>query len=485
MQAEVVICGAGIAGVAAAEALLTAGVRDVVVVDERPLLSLTSDKSSECYRNWWPDAAMLQLMNRSFDLLEKLADESDNYFHLNRRGYVYVTAVPETVAQMAQSAQTIAALGAGELRQHSYSRDPKSAAGFSATLANGDDPRHTAYGMRHTDPPTYQPAPAHGYQNQPDGADLLLGADLIRRHFPFVTPEAVAALHVRRAGWLSAQQFGMYLWERAKGGGARLVNGRLSEVRVENGRVHSVRVQTGDGPLTLQTNHFVNAAGPYLHQVGQMVGVELPVYNELHGKIALEDPLGLIPRDAPLMIWQDRVRLPWSDEEREYLAESEATRWLLDELPPGAHFRPEGGSGSQTLILLWPYHQVIHPSARFPHRFDREYPEIVLRGLTRLAPRLGDYVARMSKPIVDGGYYTRTRENRPLIGPLPVTGAYVMGALSGYGIMAALAAGELLAAHLTGAPLPAYAPAFQLDRYADPAYQAMLANWGEEEEGQL
>jgi hypothetical protein len=44
--------------------------------------------------------------------------------------------------------------------------------------------------------------------------------------------------------------------------------------------------------------------------------------------------------------------------------------------------------------------------------------------------------------------------------------------------MAAAAGGELLAAHISGAPLPAYAPAFGLERYADPAYQAMLADWG-------
>jgi glycine/D-amino acid oxidase-like deaminating enzyme len=30
------------------------GVEDVILVDERPPLSLTSDKSTECYRNWWP-----------------------------------------------------------------------------------------------------------------------------------------------------------------------------------------------------------------------------------------------------------------------------------------------------------------------------------------------------------------------------------------------------------------------------------------------
>jgi sarcosine oxidase, subunit beta len=64
-----------------------------------------------------------------------------------------------------------------------------------------------------------------------------------------------------------------------------------------------------------------------------------------------------------------------------------------------------------------------------------------------------------------------------LIGPLPVDGAFVIGALSGYGVMAALAAGELLAAHVTGSALPDYAPAFDLRRYDDPAYQALLDGW--------
>jgi sarcosine oxidase, subunit beta len=54
----------------------------------------------------------------------------------------------------------------------------------------------------------------------------------------------------------------------------------------------------------------------------------------------------------------------------------------------------------------------------------------------------------------------------------------VNAALSGYGLMAAPAAGELIAAQITGADVPSYAPKFRLDRYQDPAYQALLANWG-------
>ena len=66
--AEVVICGAGIAGIAAAYHLaVRRGVRGVVLVDEGAPLSLTSDKSTECYRNWWPGPGddMVALMNRS------------------------------------------------------------------------------------------------------------------------------------------------------------------------------------------------------------------------------------------------------------------------------------------------------------------------------------------------------------------------------------------------------------------------------------
>jgi glycine/D-amino acid oxidase-like deaminating enzyme len=78
-SAEVVICGAGIGGIAAAYHLaVRRGVPGVVLVDEGSPLSLTSDKSMGCYRNWWPGPGedMVALMNRSIDLLEELSRES-------------------------------------------------------------------------------------------------------------------------------------------------------------------------------------------------------------------------------------------------------------------------------------------------------------------------------------------------------------------------------------------------------------------------
>lgn len=449
--ADIIICGAGIAGIATAYHLaVRQGVKNVVLVDERPPLSFTSDKSTECYRNWWPGPgdAMVRFMNRSIDLLEELAAESDNIFNLNRRGYVFLTADPQQAAALRTEAEAISQLGAGPVRLH----------------------------RGRPDEPPYLPALAEGFANQPTGADLVLDPTLIRQHFPFVSEQVVALLHTRRCGWLSAQQLGSYLLEQARACGVRLVHGRVTAVTVTQGRVTAVQINQNGVPTMMPTGCFVNAAGPYLGQVGRLLGVELPVFNELHGKVALKDSLGIIPRHTPLMIWNDPVTLWWSDEERDELAADEASHRLLQPFPAGVHFRPEGGTDSPILLLLWAYHPEPREIVAQP-RFDPEFPEIVLRGLVRMVPGLATYIGRMGRPFVDGGYYCKTRENRPLIGPLPVDSAYVIGALSGYGIMAAPAAGELLAAHITGSPLPDYAPAFHLNRYADPTYQQLLATW--------
>src|SRR5262245_7396117 len=117
--AEVVICGAGIAGIAAAHELaVKRGLRDVLLVDQGAPLSLTSDQSTECYRNWWPGPgdAMVKFMSRSIDLLEEIAHESDNAIQLNRRGYLYATANPEQIATFRRTAEEAASLGAGPLR---------------------------------------------------------------------------------------------------------------------------------------------------------------------------------------------------------------------------------------------------------------------------------------------------------------------------------------------------------------------------------
>jgi len=64
----------------------------------------------------------------------------------------------------------------------------------------------------------------------------------------------------------------------------------------------------------------------------------------------------------------------------------------------------------------------------FPLKFDPVYPDIALRGLARMLPALRVYLDHMPKPVVDGGYYTRTRENRHSSAGAATGGAYVIGA---------------------------------------------------------
>ncbi len=454
IKANVVICGAGIAGVSAAYFLTVKhGIQDVLLIDEFPPLSLTSDHSSECYRNWWPGPgnAMVALMNHSIDLMEKLARESGNVFNLNRRGYLYCTAEREKIGEMRRVAEQISSLGGGPLRVY--------------------EPGHLF--------PAYIPAPLEGFTNYPDGADLLLDPELIQAYFPYLSDKVVAALHVRRAGWLSAQQLGMYLLEQARENGARLMPGKVCGVSLKDGRVEAIQVEGG---RQIQTSQYVIAAGPHLKEAGRMLGLDLPVYNELHLKVAIKDSQAVLGRGAPLVIWSDPQTLDWTPEERELLEAEDKHCILLEELPSGVHTRPEGGLDSQMIIALWEYDsREMEPVWPVPE--DQQYPEAALRGLVKMVPGMMAYVQRPVRPFIDGGYYTRTVENRPLVGKLPVSGAYVIGGLSGFGIMASCAAGELLAAHVTGTPLPAYAPAFSLERYADPEYQNLLAGW--EGSGQL
>jgi glycine/D-amino acid oxidase-like deaminating enzyme len=101
-----------------------------------------------------------------------------------------------------------------------------------------------------------------------------------------------------------------------------------------------------------------------------------------------------------------------------------------------------------------------------------------------MIPGLAAYVGSGHEVTVDGGYYCKAPDNRPLIGPTGIEGAYVLGALSGFGIMASQAAAELLAAHLLDTPLPDYAGAFHPARFRDPAYRRVIAELGPDS-GQL
>jgi len=215
-----------------------------------------------------------------------------------------------------------------------------------------------------------------------------------------------------------------------------------------------------------------------LKEMGRLIGVELPIVAERHLKVSLPDIHGALPPGAPMLIWLDEQYLPWSDDERLALNGDNETQWLLQKFPHGVHGRADGSGATTTLIILF-NHSSRQTEIAFPVPVEPHYAEIALRAMSTMVPAVRAYIGKGARPYVDGGYYIKTRENRPLIGPLPVQGAYVSGAFSGFGVMASCAAGELVAQHMMQAALPDYAPAFLLSRYQDADYCALLDNWGD------
>ena len=257
---------------------------------------------------------------------------------------------------------------------------------------------------------------------------------------------------------------------------------------------------------------FVNAAGPFLKQThlavlgaagaaapGGAAASALPVACE----VVFRDVLNVIPRDAPQAILIDRAAPKWLPEELDYVAETvsrEAADRAQSLMGGGAHFRPYGGEESNAVLMLWEaWHHGVEPSEPPPEAADQYldramYPDVALRGLAQLVPGLAAYfdegeraalararggapLAESKEPFVDGGYYTKTLENHPLVGPMPgpggkgrVDNGFVCGAVSGYGIMASHAAGELCAAHAAGGALPAYAELMSPLRYQSDAF---------------
>ena len=451
LETEIVVVGAGMAGIATAYYLATGhGRRDLLLVDAGQPMGLTSAQSGENYRDWWPHPVMAAFVGRSIELLEGFARETANAIHLTRRGYALATREGSAEDLAERLLTGYGPVAAGRVRF------------CSGCDAEGLEP--------------YAPSGSGAWQDAPDGVDVLSDRGLIERCFPQFDPVVTQVLHVRRAGDLSAQQLGQHMLERLRAQGGRVRRGRVRGI--DRGGRFRLEVDDGDGAYEIQAEVLVDAAGPFLDEIAGMLGRGLPVTNLLQQKVAFEDRLGVIPRDAPFAVDLDSQALDWTAEERRLLADDAETAWLAKPLPGGVHCRPDGGLQGKWIKLGWAYNGRAEAPLWEP-ALGPQFPEIALRGAARLHPGLKAYYGRLpGRPSRYGGYYTLTRENWPLIGPLDpdgsLDGAFVVGALSGFGTMAAAAAGELCAAWVAGGALPDYARALSPSRYADLGLMAEL-----------
>jgi glycine/D-amino acid oxidase-like deaminating enzyme len=443
-SSDIAIIGAGIIGLAVAYYLVRHhGLKNITLIDCRDPMSLTSAQSGENYRNWWPHPVMTAFTDRSIDLMEEIARQSDNRIAMTRRGYALVTRRPSPADLIEDLYRGYGDKAASLIRIHDQAAAPG-----------------------------YRPAHSADWQVAPDGVDVLCHPGLIRQVFPYFAKDVATVLHVRRAGAISGQQLGQFMLETVRAAGGRLLRGEV--VTVEGTAPFRLAVRMADGNQALESGRVVNAAGPFFGRVSTLLGESAPAHCVYQQKIAFEDREQVIARDMPFAIDLDGQRLPWTAEERLALAEDPDTAALLATMKGGIHCRPEGGDNGRWIKLGWALNeQASDPMAEEP--IDPQFPDIVLRAASRLHPGLARYIGHLPRGARHyGGYYTLTPENLPLIGAMQTQGAFMAGALSGYGTMAACATGELAAASIAGTAWPAWAAGLSPERYRNKTLMAEL-----------
>ena len=447
---EILVVGAGIVGIATAYYLCIKYKKaSVLLVDSRQPMSFTSAQSGDNYRNWWPHPTMTAFTNHSIDLMERIASSTSNVMNMTRRGYLLATRSKDIGDLVAELHVGYKDSAADSIRIHDAA---------SST--------------------TYIPPDSDDWESAPTGVDVLSSQKLIRQTFPSLSKEVANVIHIRRGGDISGQQLGQYMLEKIRAAGGKRVAASVRSIDIDQGFL--VEVEGSGGVERVTADVLVNAAGPFARTLAAAIGVELPVENIYQQKIAFEDKKKAIPRQQPFSIDLDEIEFDWADEEHALLSEDAETAWLTEQLPGGAHCRPEGGDNSCWVKLGWAFNRdVSEPQQDLANepRMHPQYPEIVMRAAARLNPSLKtyneDFPTRFSHY---GGYYPMTRENWPLIGPLGIDGAFIAGALSGFGSMSACAAGAVCAAWVVGSDLPEYATQLSLARYSDKKLMMELSN---------
>ena len=437
-ECDVAVIGAGIVGIAVAYYLKKSSPTTVVVlIDSHPPMGLTSAKSGENYRNWWPHPVMRRFTDRSIDLMEQLSRETENRLNMTRRGYVLATRATDINALLQELEYGYGEGFADEIRFHSKP-------GTKTYILPLDET----------------------WERAPNGVDILQGRRMITGSLPWYADDITAVIHIRRAGRIDGHQMGQVMLERFLEAGGLLLKGEVAGI--QNTKGFSLDIRTADNrPDDLKASQIINAAGPFLNRIAEMVGTELPVTNVLQQKIAFEDTKGVISRKMPFSIDLDAQHMDWTKEERKYLLEDSDHAWVAREMPGAIHCRPEGGDNGKWVKLGWAYNNVSSAPVRAPV-LDKQFPEIALRGAARLNPNLKAYYGYLpQKQVHYGGFYNLTEENWPLIGPSEVEGFFVVGAMSGFGTMAACAAGELCAKWVLGETMSEDTVALSPRRYND------------------
>lgn len=367
--ANVVIIGGGISGCSIAYNLAKKGVKDIVVIEKKYLTSGSTGRCGAGIRMQWGTERNCLLSKMAVEFFENANEElgAEHDIEFNQGGYLIVAATEKEVDQFKKNVVLQNSLGIP-----SVYLSPKEA---KEIIPHMDETK-------------------------------ILGATFCQRdgHLnPFLTTEAFA---------LAAKRLGVEF----------MTYTTVTGITTENGKVTGVQTDKG----YISTPIVVNAAGGYSKIIGEMAGVDVPVYAQRH-QILVTEPVE--PVMGPM-----------------YMAFS--LNIYCQQSPHGSFIMGRGDDNEPTDLRI---------------TSSWQFMEEMAKTCCELLPLLGKLrIVRQW-----AGLYTMTKDAHPIYGAVKeLEGFYLACGFSGHGFMLGPATGLLMAQTILGEPTTIPIDNLDRDRFA-------------------
>ena len=350
-SAEVVIIGGGVMGASTAYHLASAGMRDVIILEREDLLGQgATGRCAGGVRYQFATEVNIRLSLASLPMLERFREEIGFDPQYRQCGYLFVLTTRDEVAAFRRNLALQRSLGV---------------------------------------------------------ETVWLEPDEIGRRLPLMRLEdALGATFHAKDGLADPNSVVQGYASAARSLGAQVATGcPATGIAHWGGRVQAVETPQG----RIACRHVVNAAGPWLAQVGALAGVSIPV-EPVRRQMATTTAIPELPADFPFTI--DFARSLYFHREGDGLLTGMSNPSQL----PG-----------------------------FDQSLDPHWEAVALEAAARRMPLL-ENVGRLA---AWAGLYEVTPDAHPIFGPTPVEGFWVVGGFSGHGFMHGPIAGKLMAEFLT------------------------------------
>jgi sarcosine oxidase subunit beta len=242
-NADAVVIGGGIIGVATAFWLSRAGLSTILVEMRDGLSTLTTTASIESFRAQFTEPAMAALARESIEVWENFAQVTGlpGYkIDLHHGGYLFLTTQEDKVADIQAAVQGYHRVGVTD-------------------------------------------------------SEFLAGEEVLKR-WPWLSPEILAAAYRAKDGWFSAHEVTQG-FARAAENARFFVRTRATGIETDARGVCAVVTERG----RIHTRVVVNAAGPFAVTVAGWLGLKLPIYQMRRQRVFVA-PHPKIPQQAPLIM---------------------------------------------------------------------------------------------------------------------------------------------------------------------------------------